>query len=163
MSKPNSKSKDRKIIATNRRAYARYSIVESVEAGIVLTGPEVKSLRAGGVNLQEGFARVDNEEVFLWNVHIAPYSQGSLHVEQVPTRTRKLLLNKNEIKRFIGKAQIKGYSLLPLEIYFNRRGIAKVRLGLGKGKKTIDRRDEIKRRTINREMQRAFAGRQKIK
>jgi SsrA-binding protein len=108
-----------KVIATNRRASTKYEIIESLEAGIVLTGPEVKSLRLGACNLQDGFARVEGEQAFLWNVHIAPYAMGSLHVTQEPTRTRKLLLNRKEILRWMGKTVIKGLTIVPLEIYFN--------------------------------------------
>src|SRR5438046_2295661 len=111
-----------KIVATNRRAHAKYEILETLEAGLVLTGPEVKSLRGGGVNLQDGFARVDGNEAFLWAVHIAPYSHGSLHVVQDPTRTRKLLMNRQEINRWMGKTMTKGLTIVPLEIYFNSRG-----------------------------------------
>jgi SsrA-binding protein len=153
----------RKIVATNRRAPGKYEILDTLEAGIVLTGPEVKSLRAGGVNLQDGFARVDGEQAYLWNVHIAPYSHGSLHVEQNPTRTRKLLMNRKEILKWMGKTTVKGLTIVPLEIYFNRKGIAKVKLALARGKAGPDRREDIKRRTIDREMRKEFAGKQKIK
>lgn len=164
MAKQTQDDKERyKIAGTNRRASMRYEILESVEAGIVLTGPEVKSLRAGGVQLQDGFARIENEQAYLWNVHISPYAQGSLHVVQEPTRKRKLLLHHKEILKWMGKTQIKGLTIVPLEIYFNAKGIAKVKLGLGKGKRGPDQRDEIKRRTVDREMQRNFAGKFKIK
>ncbi len=129
---------------------------------MVLTGPEVKSLRAGGANLQDGFARVDGEQMFLWNVHIAPYSLGSLHVTQDPTRKRKLLLNHKEILRWMGKTMVKGLTIIPLEIYF-KRGKAKISLALAKGKRGPDRRDEIRRRTIDREIQRDYSGRPQIK
>src|SRR5437870_5254027 len=105
-----------KIAATNRRAGAKYEILETMEAGLILTGPEVKSLRHGAANLQDGFARIEGEEAFLWNVHIAPYAQGSLHVKQDPLRTRKLLLNRQEIKRWMGRTVTKGLTIVPLEI-----------------------------------------------
>jgi SsrA-binding protein len=149
--------------ATNRHALAKYEILETLEAGIVLTGPEVKSLRAGRVNLQEGFCRVDANKAELWNVHISPYAQGSLHVVQEPLRTRKLLLHQNEIKRWMGKTVLKGLTIVPLEIYFNKRGYAKVRVALARGKKGPDRREDIKRRTVEREARRDFSGHQKIK
>ncbi len=153
----------RKVVASNRRASAKYELIETVEAGLVLTGPEVKSLRAGGANLQDGFARVDGEQAFLWNVHIAPYNMGSTHVVQDPLRTRKLLLHHKEILRWMGKTMVKGLTIVPLEIYFNKRGKAKVSLALAKGKRGPDRREEIKRRTVDREMRKEFAGKQRIK
>lgn len=152
-----------KIAATNRRAGGRYEILETLEAGIVLTGPEVKSLRAGEAQLQDGFARIDREQAYLWNVHIAPYRYGSLHVVQDPTRTRKLLMHHKEILKWMGKTQIKGLTIVPLEIYFNAKGMAKVKLGLCKGKKGPDQREDIKKRTVGREMQREFAGKYKLK
>ncbi len=152
-----------KIAGTNRRATTRYEIRETLEAGMVLTGPEVKSLRGGGVQLQDGFARIENEQAFLWNVHIAPYAQGSLHVVQDPMRKRKLLLHHKEILRWMGKTQIKGLTIIPIEIYFNAKGIAKIKLGLGKGKRGPDQREDIKKRTVNREMQREFAGKYKLR
>lgn len=153
----------RKVIATNRKAHHKYEIVETMEAGLVLTGPEVKSLRAGGVSLQDGFARFENERAWLWNVNINTYPYGSLHVEQEPTRRRVLLLKKREILRWMGKTAIKGLTIIPLEIYFTKRGYAKIMLGLAKGKKTVDRREDHKKNTLNREMQRDFAGKFKIK
>ncbi|MFN0117975.1 MAG: SsrA-binding protein SmpB [Elusimicrobiota bacterium] len=162
--KNDSKEKpEKKIVATNRRAHAKYEILETCEAGVQLSGPEVKSIRAGNINLQDGFCRIENEIPYLWNVHISPYSMGSLHVHQEPTRVRRLLMNKNEIKKWMGKTTIKGLTVIPLEVYFNKRGFAKVLLALGKGKTGPDRREDIKRRTINREMQKQFAGKQKIK
>src|SRR5436189_5845432 len=104
-----------KIVATNRRALAQYEILETLEAGIALTGPEVKSLRQGGVNLQDGFVRIEGTRAWLWNVHISPYAQGSLHVVQEPTRKRILLLNRTEINRWYGKTTIKGLTIVPLE------------------------------------------------
>ncbi len=152
-----------KVIATNRRAVIKYEILETLEAGIVLTGPEVKSLRAGGSNLQDGFARMDNEVPSLWNVHIAPYSHGSLHVQQEPTRTRRLLMHSQEIKKWMGKTMVKGLTIIPLELYFNSRGKVKIRLGLAKGKRGPDRREDIKKKTIQREALRDFGGKHKIK
>ncbi|OVE76969.1 SsrA-binding protein [bacterium F11] len=152
-----------KTVARNRRALAKFAILESLEAGMVLTGPEVKSLRGGKVNMQEGFVRLEKDEAFLWNVHINPYAQGSLHVEQVPTRTRKLLLKRSEISRLIGKTTTKGLTLVPLEMYFNKKGKAKVKIGLARGKKAPDRREDIKKRELNREMRREFGEKQRVK
>lgn len=154
---------ERKVVATNRRAPTKYEILETLEAGVALTGPEVKSLRGGGANLQDGFARMDGEQATLWNVHISPYNQGSLHVKQDPTRTRRLLMHKKEILKWMGKTMVKGLTIVPLEIYFNKAGRAKIKLALAKGKRGPDRREDIKKRTIGREMQREFAGRHKIK
>jgi len=153
----------RKVVSSNRRASAKYEIIETLEAGLALTGPEVKSLRQGGASLQDGFARVVGEQAFLWNVHIAPYSMGSLHVVQDPLRTRKLLLHRKEILRWMGRTMVKGLTIVPLEIYFNKRGKAKVVLALAKGKRGPDRREELKRRTVDRELRKEFAGRQRIK
>ncbi len=163
MKRDEDKKDSRKVVASNRRASAKYEIIETLEAGMVLTGPEVKSLRDGGASLQDGFARVDGEQAFLWNVHIAPYNMGSLHVTQDPVRTRKLLLHHKEILRWMGRTMVKGLTIVPLEIYFNKRGKAKIVLALAKGKRGPDRRDEIKRRTVDRELRKEFAGKQRIK
>lgn len=141
----------------------RYEILETMEAGIVLTGPEVKSLRAGGASLQDGFARVVGEQLFLWNTHIAPYNRGSLHVEQDPLRTRKLLMHHKEILRLMGKTTVKGLTIVPLEIYFNKRNKAKITLALAKGKRGPDQRQDLKRKTIDRELRKDFAGKFKVK
>ncbi len=151
-----------KTAARNRRAFHKYSVLETFDGGLALTGPEVKSIRAGEVNLEDGFGRIENGEVFLWNVHIAPYKQGSLHVEQIPTRRRKILLHKAEIKRLFGKMTSKGLTLIPLEIYFGESGYAKVKLGLAKGKTGPDHREDIKRRELDRDLRRNFSGRRKI-
>ncbi len=149
--------------ATNRHALAKYEILETLEAGVVLTGPEVKSLRAGRVNLQEGFVRMNEDSAELWNVHISPYTQGSLHVVQEPLRTRKLLLHQREIEKWKGKTMLKGLTVVPLEIYFNKGGYAKVRIALARGKKAPDRREDIKKRTVERETRRDFGGKYRIK
>lgn len=158
------KNQDNNVIsvASNRRAHAHYEILETVEAGLVLTGPEVKSLRNGKANLQDGFARFDEEQAILMNVHIAPYGLGSTHVHQEPTRSRKLLLNKSEIRRWMGKTIIKGLTIIPLEIYFSKRGFAKIKLALAKGKNAPDRRDDIKKKTLQREMRRDFGGKHRV-
>ena len=145
-----------KIVCTNKKAHHLYNIEETYEAGIQLLGCEVKSLRQGRANLSDSFARVVNGEVFLYNLHISPYPYSREAQNIDPTRTRKLLLRKSEIKRLAGKVQEKGYTLIPLKIYFNERGLAKVELALAKGKKVYDRREEIKRRDLERELKRKF-------
>lgn len=143
-----------KVVAVNRKARHEYEIEESYEAGLVLTGTEIKSVRAGKVNLQDSFARVENGEVWLHNVHISPYEMGNrFNVE--PRRVRKLLLNRREIDRLMGKVEQRGLTLIPLRVYF-RGGRAKVELGLGRGKRLFDRREDIARRTAEREVERAL-------
>ena len=139
-------------IVQNKKAFHDYFIEQRFEAGIALHGHEVKSLRAGKSSIEEGLVRVDKGEIFLFNVHIPPYSHLS-RVDYVPTRTRKLLMHKKEIERLGGQVQTKGLALVPLEIYF-KKGIAKVSVGLAKGKRAIDRRDEIKKREAEREIRR---------
>ncbi len=145
-----------KIVCTNKKAYHFYNIEETYEAGIQLLGCEVKSLRLGRANLKDSFARIVNGEVFLYNFHISPYPHSREAQKLDPTRTRKLLLKKSEIKRLAGKVQEKGYTLIPLKVYFNERGLAKVELALAKGKKIYDRREDIKRRDLEREMGRKY-------
>jgi SsrA-binding protein len=144
-----------KVVATNRKAFHDYFIEERYEAGIMLQGTEVKSLREGRVNLQDSYASVRGSEVFLHQCHISPYSHGNI-MNHDPTRVRKLLLHKAEIHKLLGKTQQKGLTLIPLRIYFSRRGYAKVELGLAKGKKLYDRRETIKSREAGREVQRAI-------
>ncbi len=143
-----------KVVATNRKARHDYHIEETFEAGLVLTGTEVKSLRAGKVNLRDSFARIDRGEAFLYNMHISPYDFGN-RWNHDPTRTRKLLLNKAEIRRLIGKIQQQGLTLVPLKVYFNDRGIAKVELAVARGKKKWDKREDIAKREARREVERA--------
>jgi len=144
-----------KVVATNRKAFHDYFIEERYEAGIMLQGTEVKSLREGRVNLQDSYASVRGSEVFLHQCHISPYSHGNI-MNHEPTRVRKLLLHKIEINKLLGKTQQKGLTLIPLRIYFSKRGYAKVELGLAKGKKLYDRRETIKTREAGREVQRAI-------
>ncbi|HEU4504820.1 MAG TPA: SsrA-binding protein SmpB [Nitrospira sp.] len=144
-----------KIVATNRKAFHDYFIEERYEAGILLQGTEVKSLREGRVNLQDSYASVRGSEMFLHQCHISPYSHGNI-MNHDPTRVRKLLLHKAEIHKLLGKTQQKGLTLIPLRIYFSKRGYAKVELGLAKGKKLYDRRETIKTREAGREVQRAI-------
>lgn len=134
----------------NRRARYDYSIVEEYEAGIVLTGTEIKSIRMGRMNIKDSYAIVRNEEVYLLNAHISSYEKGNIfnHDEN---RTRKLLLNKREIKKINNKLSLEGYTLVPLKVYFVR-GRAKILLGLGKGKKNYDKREDIKKRDMEREI-----------
>ncbi|HSF69685.1 MAG TPA: SsrA-binding protein SmpB [Nitrospira sp.] len=144
-----------KPVATNRKAFHDYFIEERYEAGIMLHGTEVKSLREGRVNLQDSYASVRGSEVFLHQCHISPYSHGNI-MNHDPTRVRKLLLHTAEIHKLLGKTQQKGLTLIPLRIYFTKRGYAKVELGLAKGKKLYDRRETIKSREAGREVQRAI-------
>lgn len=150
------KGSTRQVVATNRRARFDYTIEETYEAGLVLTGTEVKSLRLGKANLRDSFARIDRQgEVWIHNLHISPYDHGNRWNHE-PTRQRKALMHKAEIRRLIGKMQQQGYTLIPLSLYFNARGIAKVELGLAKGKKKWDKREDIARRSAEREAQRAL-------
>jgi SsrA-binding protein len=144
---------ERRPIARNKRARHDYHILESWEAGIVLTGTEVKSLREGKAAITDAYAIVKDGEVFLLNLHIPPYEKGN-QFNHEPTRTRKLLLHRKEIRRLIGAVERQGLTLIPLELYF-KRGIAKVALALGKGKKLHDKRETERRRAAEREMARA--------
>ena len=149
------KEKNENAVATNRKAYHDYFIEEKLEAGIMLQGTEVKSLRDGRVNLQDSYASVKGDEIFLHHCHISPYSHGNI-MNHEPLRTRKLLLHRKEINRLLGKTQQQGLTLIPLRIYFTKRGFAKVELGLAKGKKQHDRRETIKTREASREVERAM-------
>ena len=146
------RSDGRKTVARNKKARHEYEILETYEAGLVLRGPEVKSIRDGKVSLAEAFARVDDGEVWLYGMHVTPYDPAARWNED-PTRPRKLLLHGSEIRRLIGATQEKGYALVPLDLYF-RRGYAKVDLALGRGKKLHDKRETLKRKTHQREMER---------
>jgi len=147
-----------KSILTNRKAYRDYEILESLECGIELKGSEVKSLRAGKINLNDSFARIEKLEAFLYNAHISHYTEASyLNVET--DRTRRLLLHKNQIERIAGKLAQKGLTLIPLKVYFNDRGFVKLELGLCKGKKLYDKRESIKRRETDLYMRRAVKNR----
>lgn len=152
------KEDQHKVVATNRKAYHDYFIEEKLEAGVMLRGTEVKSLRDGRVNLQDSYASVDNGEVYLHHCHISPYSHGNI-MNHDPLRPRKLLLHRKEINKLIGKTQQKGLTLIPLRIYFSKQGRAKVELALAKGKKQYDRRETIKAREAGREVERAIKGR----
>lgn len=140
------------VIATNKAARHDYTILESFEAGIQLQGGEVKSLRAHRANLKDSFARIEGREVYLYNLHISPYEYDTLSQED-PKRPRKLLLHKSEIRKLISQTSQKGLTLVPLKLYF-RRGFARVELALAKGKRLYDKRREIKKREIEREIKR---------
>jgi len=143
-----------KIIAKNRKAYHDYFIEETYEAGIVLTGTEVKSVRLGKVNLKDSYADVKQGEVFLHNMHISPYEKGNIF-NRDPLRDRKLLLNRREINKLIGYIQQKGYALIPLQVYLSR-GLVKVQLAVAKGKKLYDKRSDAAKRDAQRSIERTF-------
>lgn len=143
---------DRKVVARNKKARFRFTVVDRMEAGIVLVGTEVKSLRASRVALADSFARFRDGELYLLNCHISPYDQAHRYNHE-PMRVRKLLLKKREIKRLKTKVEERGHTLVPLTIYFVR-GLAKVELGLCQGKKTHDRREDMKKRDSDRELRR---------
>jgi len=145
-----------KIIAVNRKARHEYHILDAYEAGIVLKGTEVKSIREGNVNLKDSYAIIKYSEVFLINMHIGPYRQGNIFNHE-PLRDRKLLLNKREIKKLIGKVEEKGMTLVPLKLYF-KRGIVKIELALAKGKILYDKRESIAKRDYEREKIRELKG-----
>jgi len=145
-----------KIIARNRRARHEYEILERWEAGLVLRGTEVKSLRAGKANLQDAFARFHDGELYLHNLHISPYEAGN-QFNHDPVRTRKLLLRRGELRKLFGQVELKGLTLVPLDLYF-KNGVAKTTLALVRGKKLHDKRETLKRKTMQREMERAYKG-----
>lgn len=155
--KTEEKEERRESIAKNRRARFDYTILDTWEAGIVLTGSEVKSLRDGKANITDAYAILKDGEVYLLNLHVSPYEKASFFNHE-PTRTRKLLLHKKEIKKLIGSVERQGLTLIPLELYF-KRGRAKVAIALGKGKQSHDKRADLKRKDDEREMQRAVRSR----
>jgi SsrA-binding protein len=143
-----------KIICTNKQARFDYHLEDRFEAGLVLQGTEVKSLRDGLANLKDSYAAVEDGEVYLYDCHISPYPNGG-YANHEPKRPRKLLLHKKEIRRLVGKTQERGLTLIPLKLYF-LRGKAKVELALARGKKQYDKREDLKRRDADREIERAF-------
>ena len=149
-----------KTVAVNRRARHQYAIEETLEAGLALTGTEIKSVRAGRVNLAEAYARIERGEAWLIGAHIAPYEQGNRNNHE-PTRTRKLLLHRDQISELVGRTQAKGFTLVPLKLYI-RNGMAKLELGIGKGKKAFDKRRTIAERDARRELERATKERIKM-
>ena len=146
----------RKVVARNKKALHEYHIVETLEAGIALSGPEVKSIRAGKISLAEAFGRLDRGEVWIHDMHISPYDPASIWNTD-PLRPRKLLLHRKEIRKLIGSVQEKGYTLVPLDLYL-RDGLVKVTLALARGKKLYDKRQAEKERDARREMERAGRG-----
>ncbi|OGP15515.1 MAG: SsrA-binding protein [Deltaproteobacteria bacterium GWA2_54_12] len=148
------------IVTQNRKAFHDYFIEETFEAGVMLTGTEVKSLRAGKANLKDSYARIKDGEIFLLNTHISPYSLADGFKQHEPERTRKLLLHKKEIMKLLGKTREKGYTLVPTKIYF-KDGKAKVEIGLARGKTSYDKRDSIKAREVKREIAKTIRQRTK--
>ena len=153
MSEAEKTSGDR-LVTENRKARHDYEILETFEAGMVLTGSEVKSLRAGRANLKDSYARIDRDEAFLLNAHISPYAAAS-HFGHEPERNRKLLLHRAEIDKLNGRIQERGLTVIPLKIYF-KNGRAKVLIGVGRGKKSYDKRESIKKREMERDADRAM-------
>lgn len=147
----------RKVVARNRKARHEYEILETFEAGMALKGPEVKSLRVGKASFQDAYAQVQGGEAWLHSLHISPYEQANRYNVD-PLRVRKLLLNRHEIRRLVGKVEEKGLTLVPLEIYFVR-GHAKVQLALARGKKLHDKRESLKQKQLDREARRAVGRR----
>lgn len=153
--------KTTKVVATNRKAYHDFYIEETYETGIELKGAEVKSIRVGRLNLKDSYARVEDSELWVFNMHISPYSHADIYSQPSPDRPRKLLLHKREILRLLGKTKEKGYTLVPLRVYINDKGKVKVEIGLAKGKMLYDKRKAIAERTAKREIERALRERQK--
>ena len=149
-----------KLIAQNKKAFHDYHIEESFEAGIVLTGTEVKSLRAGRANLRDSYASVKDNELWLIGVHISPYEEASVFNHE-PLRNRKLLVHRHELKRLVGKIQRAGYTLVPTKMYF-KDGRAKVEIALAKGKATYDKRQDLAKKDAQRDIERAFRERHKV-
>ncbi len=154
MAKQKQESSNR-VVGTNRKATYDYHVEEKVEAGLVLVGTEVKALREGRLNLRDSYATITNGKAVLHNCHIGTYSHGN-QMNHEPLRPRILLLHKREIERLMGKVQQKGLTVIPLRLYFNDRGRAKLELALGRGKKTYDRRETVKKREATREIDRAM-------
>ena len=154
MSKKKAKAKTNGAVASNPKARHDYEILETLEAGMVLTGSEVKSLRGGSASMRESFAIIRDGEPLLIGMHIGPYAQAG-YAGHEPTRTRKLLLHKDEIQRLVGKTKERGLTLVPLKVYFSH-GLAKIELGLAKGKKTYDRRESLKEKDAQMQIDRAM-------
>ena len=143
---------DKKVISTNRKAFHDYLIFDRFDAGIVLTGTEIKSIRNGAFNLKDSFAKIEDGEIFLYNMHISPYEQGN-RFNHEPERVRKLLLKKQEIMKMLGKIKKENYTIVPLELYLSH-GFAKIEIGLAKGKKLYDKREAIAKKTMDRDIAR---------
>ena len=146
---------DERVICTNRKLFRDYEVLDTFECGIELKGSEVKSLREAKGNIDDAFARVEGAEIFLYSCHIPPYEKASYFKEEA-TRPRRLLLHRTQIRKLIGQVTQRGYTLAPMRMYFNRRGLVKVALSLVKGKKLYDRRQEIKKKDMEREMRRSM-------
>ncbi|MFA6004477.1 MAG: SsrA-binding protein SmpB [Elusimicrobiota bacterium] len=157
MAKRKEEKEDKLTVATHRKARQAYEILDVFEAGISLMGPEVKSLRAGQASLDGCFGRHEGDELFLFNFYIPPYKFNTAHAALDPRRTRKLLLHKHDIVRIGRSLQLKGLTLIPLEVYF-RKGWAKVALALARGKRGPDRRDDLKKKAAYREAEKSFKG-----
>ena len=142
-----------KVIATNRKLFRDYEVLETLECGIELRGSEVKSLREAKANIDDAFARVEGNEIYLYNFHITPYEKASYFKEDA-IRPRRLLLHSKQIKKLLGQTAQRGWTLAPMKVYFNKRGLAKVALSLVRGKKLYDRRQDIKKREEDRQMRR---------
>jgi len=155
------RKQDDKPLAQNKKASHDYFIEETFEAGIVLTGTEIKSVRQGKANINDAFATIRNGEIFIHNMHISPFAQGNIHNPSDPTRTRKLLLHKAQINKLLGQSKQEGYAIVPLKIYA-RNGYAKLLIGLGKGKKQYDKRESAAKRDAQRDIQRALREKQKV-
>ena len=145
--------KERKFVANNKKAYQEYFIEETYEAGIVLTGTEIKSVRQGKVSIKESYAKIEKGELILYGMNISPYEQGNRYNVD-PLRPRKLLLHKQEIRKLIGYTTMKGLTLVPLKMYINEEGRAKVEIAVARGKKNYDKRDDIAKRDAKRDMDR---------
>ena len=147
-------AEDERVVARNKKAHHDYFVEESFEAGIELVGTEVKSIRNGKVNIKDSFARVDNGELYLHNMHISPYEKGNIY-NRDPLRTRKLLVHKKEIRKLIGYTQQKGLTLVPLKVYITR-GLVKIELAVARGKKSYDKRDDLAKKDAQRRIERAI-------
>ena len=139
----------------NRKARYDYELLDKYEAGIALTGTEIKSIRKGSVNLKDSFAKIEENEIWLYSCHISPYEQGNRYNKE-PERKRKLLLNKKEILKMSGKIKKEGYTIIPLELFIAENGFAKLEIGLAKGKKLYDKREDLTKKSQNRDIQRAM-------
>jgi SsrA-binding protein len=149
--------KQRKIVANNKKARHDYFIEECYEAGLVLTGTEIKSLRQGRINLKESYAKVERGELIIYGMHISPYEQGN-RFNADPLRPRKLLLHRQEIRKLIGYTTLKGLTIVPLSVYINERGLAKMEIAVARGKKLYDKREDAARRDADRHVQQSIKG-----
>jgi SsrA-binding protein len=155
------KNTNDKPLAQNKKASHDYFIEETYEAGMVLTGTEIKSVRRSKANIGDAFATIRNGEIFVHNMHISPFNEGNRSNPEDPTRTRKLLMHKAQIKKLLGQSKQEGYAIVPLKIY-TRNGYAKLLIGLGRGKKQYDKRDTAAKRDAQRDIQRALREKQKV-